>query len=207
MRLSVIARGSAPTQLRLRAASATAAMAPRSGSRATQRFGQSTTAATPRLDAAMAPSPCWGRSRTTAASAPPGGTTVLTCTWWSYWRYTHRFEAMVGSSSNSSRAPFQLIGSSAGNWSSLQRQWAWISAGGSLSSSWWLIGVSSARALAGTSAATSPFWSTRTTFSCNTRPTTAACRPQRVKRSISTSSVPGFTTNSIRSWDSLSRNS
>ena len=40
-----------------------------------------------------------------------------------------------------------------------------------------------------------------------TRPTTAACRPQRRKRAIKTSSWPGFTTKSMRSWDSLSRNS
>ena len=89
-------------------ASATAAMPPRSGSRATQRLGQSTVAATPRWLACRALGPSWKRRRSTAASAAPGSTTVLACTWWSYWRYTQRLLAMVGSSSSSSSTSPQL---------------------------------------------------------------------------------------------------
>ena len=80
-KLSVTANGSAPTQLKFRAASATAAFPPRSGSKKTQRLGQSTTAAIPRLDDDKESFPSCGLNLIIAASAAPGGTKVLFCTW------------------------------------------------------------------------------------------------------------------------------
>ena len=77
-------QGSAPTQLRLRAASATAAWEPVQGQG--QPIGAVHRGRHTPLCTGQGPSPCWGLSRTTAASAAPDDTTVLASTCWSYCR-------------------------------------------------------------------------------------------------------------------------
>ena len=46
--------------------------------------------------------------RSTAAS-PPGATTVLRNSWWSYWRHTHDLSAMVGDASSASSSPERSV--------------------------------------------------------------------------------------------------
>src|SRR6185437_14317108 len=81
LRQFVIAIGRAPTHATLRAASATAIRPPTRGSRYTYRPLQSVFIAI----ALSVP-----RTRSTAASPPPGPITVLVRTVESYCRYTHR---------------------------------------------------------------------------------------------------------------------
>jgi hypothetical protein len=81
LRQLVSARGRAPVQATLRAASATAARAPSKGSKTHQRGLQSTDRATA-LSVAL---PSSRLIRTNAAS-PPGPISVLPCTSWSYCR-------------------------------------------------------------------------------------------------------------------------
>ena len=47
-------------------------------------------------------------SRSTVAS-PPGPTTVLRKSWWSYWRHTHDLSAMVGVASSVSSSPDRSV--------------------------------------------------------------------------------------------------
>ena len=98
LRQLVIAMGVAPVQATLRAASATAPIAPTRGFRYVCRPLQSVEAATPRLVPGM---------RITPAS-PPGRSIELARTVVSYCSYTHCFEATFGDPTtrrNASRRP------------------------------------------------------------------------------------------------------
>ena len=57
---------------------------------------------------ARAPSAVASRRRSTLAS-PPGPTTVLRNSWWSYWRYTHAGSAMFGDASSASSSATRSV--------------------------------------------------------------------------------------------------
>src|SRR3990170_2732309 len=85
-RQSVRAIGRAPLAARLRAASATAILAPALGSRKQYRELQSTVRARPLSVPFIL----------TTAASEPGQTTVSVLTMWSYWRYIQALLAMFG---------------------------------------------------------------------------------------------------------------
>src|ERR1700688_3200548 len=96
LRQLVAAMGRAPDAATLRAASATACMAPTLGLRKHQRPLPSVERARARIIFPLGPSFSDSLMRTTAASLAPGPARVLVRTLVSYCSVIHRLEAMVG---------------------------------------------------------------------------------------------------------------
>ena len=97
--------GRAPTHARFMTASATTSAVPRRGSTAHHRWLPSQVMARPR----PVSTPLTGCFRRSTAASPPGASTVLRKSWWSYWRNTQ-----LGSASSDSRSPSTSPGSGAG---------------------------------------------------------------------------------------------
>ena len=74
---------------------------PRRGSSRHQRWFPSHVMARPR----PVSTPVRGCFNRRTAASPPGGSTVLRKSWWSYWCHTHHLSAMVGDASSASNSP------------------------------------------------------------------------------------------------------
>ncbi len=193
LRQLTTALGAAPAHARLSAASATVAAVPDRGSREHHAGLESVVRARPPSDAGRP-----GAARRSTALSPPGPSTVLRKSWWSYWRYTHD-----GSATRASTSRPQSVGAVSAPGSSARRA-SW-SAGRSMGR--WYRGASSLRAAAGTSPRTGPSNPSRMRSrpgapagASVTRPTTAARTSHFAHSSCTRGRSSGVTMASIRSW-------
>ncbi len=144
------------------------------------------------------------RTRITAASAPPGGTTVAVRTVVSYCRVTHFLLAIVGEESRRSSVHTGSFSSARSGISCTFRARSALIASLSRASGVYT-GQSVTRREPGNSATTRSPSVTRYTGSAITSPITSAARSHFARMSRTCCSRPRFATTSMRSCDSLSR--
>src|SRR5713226_5078650 len=113
LRQFVAAMGRAPLEATLRAASATACIAPTRGLSWHQRPLPSVESARPRIVFPAGPFFSDSLMRTTAASLAPGPAKVLVRTLVSYCSVIQRFDAMAGEASNLSKFAVRFVASGA----------------------------------------------------------------------------------------------
>src|SRR3984893_2966952 len=148
LRQFVAAMGRAPLQATLRAASATARMAPTRGFNWHQRPLPSVESASARFT-----TPVFGSlMRTTAASLAPGPARVFVRTLVSYCSVIQRLEAIAGDASNFTKFEVRLVPSAAN--ANQSAAVSFLGAGAAVGR--WYTGPSSAKGRAGISAATLP---------------------------------------------------